>query len=127
MQLSVALLIATVVAAAQAAPGLRGAEGGAPGNTAVETLDAASTSETTDKGRVGAIKPRANDAAIARDPSEPSEAGDEETPPESLFANPIGEDYPVRGFVGNIYSWNDDWDDDAPSDEIDAVYWKSTH
>ena len=35
------------------------------------------------------------------------------------FANPIGEDFPVRGFVGNIYSW-----DDAPSDEIEAV---STH
>ena len=36
-------------AAAQAAPGLRGAE-----NTAVEALDAASTSETADQGRVGA-------------------------------------------------------------------------
>ena len=124
MQLSVVVLIATY-AAAQAAPGLRGAEGGAPGNTAVETLDAALTSETTDKGRVGAIKPRANDAAIARDPSEPSEAGDEETPPESLFANPIGEDYFVRGFDGDkSYQWDDERDDDAPSDEIDAVYWK---
>ena len=120
MQLSVALLIATVVAAAQAAPGLRGAEGGAPGNTAVETLDAASTSETTDKGRVGAIKPRANDAAMARNPSDEAYeyAAGEVTPPPVLFANPIGEDYFVRGFDGDkSYQWDDEWDDDAPSDE----------
>ena len=60
--------------------------------------------------------------ATARDLPEPSEAGNEETPPVPLFANPIGEDFPVRGFDGNFYSWDDDWDDDAPSDEIDAVY-----
>ena len=45
-----------------------------------------------------------------------------------LFANPIGEDYFVSGFNGDSsYQWDDEWDDDAPSDEIDAVYWKSTH
>ena len=42
--------------------------------------------------------------------------------PFQLFANPIGEDYPVRGFDGNIYTWDDDWDDNTPSDEIDAVH-----
>ncbi len=63
----------------------------------------------------------ANAVAAARDPSEPSEARDE-TPPVPLFANPIGEDFPVRGFDGNFYSGYDDWDDDDPSDENDAVY-----
>ena len=34
-------------------------------------------------------------------------------------------DYFVRGFDGDkSYQWDDEWDDDAPSDEIDAVYWK---
>ena len=108
---------------------LRGAEGAPPGNTAVGAPDAASTSETTGKGRVGAIKPRANDAAMARNPSDAYEyAAGEVTPPPVLFANPIGEDYFVRGFNGDSsYQWDDEWDDDAPSDEIDAVYWKSTH
>ena len=106
---------------AQAAPGLRGAEGGAPGNAAVETLDSASTSETTGQGRVGAeIKSSRAIAAMAHDPSDDADEytdGKGETPPPVLFANPIGEDFFVRGFDGNIYSWDDDWDDDVPSDE----------
>ena len=125
MKLSLFVLLATY-ASSRATPGLRGAEDWALEDTAVEEGDDVEFSSSASAG--AEIKSRANAvAAMARDPSEPSEAGDEETPPESLFANPIGEDYPVRGFVGNIYSWNDDWDDDAPSDEIDAVYWKSTH
>ena len=33
------------------------------------------------------------------------------------------QDFPVRGFDGNFYLWDDDWDDDdAPSDEIDATH-----
>ena len=119
MQLSVALLIAAVAAAAQAAPGLRGAEGAPPGNTAVGALDAASTS--ADQGRVGAkIKSSRAFAAMARNPSDEAYeyAAGEVTPPPVLFANPIGEDYFVRGFDGDkSYQWDDEWDDDAPSDE----------
>ena len=65
----VAVVIATY-AAAQAAPGLRGAEAPTE-NTAVEALDAASTSETADQGRVGAeIKSSRAIAAMAHDPSD---------------------------------------------------------
>ena len=61
--------------------------------------------------------------ATARDLPEPSEAGNEETPPVPLFANPIGEDFFVHGFDGDSsYQWDDEWDDDAPSDEIDATH-----
>ena len=59
-------------------------------------------------------------AAMARNPSDEAYeyAAGEVTPPPVLFANPIGEDYFVRGFDGDkSYQWDDDWDDDAPSDE----------
>ncbi len=114
----VAVLIASY-SAAHASPGLRGAEGAPPGNTAVDTLDAASTS--ADQGRVGAkIKSSRAIAAMARNPSDEAYeyAAGEVTPPPVLFANPIGEDYFVRGFDGDkSYQWDDEWDDDAPSDE----------
>ena len=64
---------------------------------------------------------------MARNPSDEAYeyAAGEVTPPPVLFANPIGEDYFVRGFNGDSsYQWDDGWDDDAPSDEIDAAYWK---
>ena len=113
------LAVIASYAAAQAAPGLRGAAGGPLGETAVEVFDAASTSDS--RGRGGAkVKSRANDAAMARNPSDEAYeyAAGEVTPPPVLFANPIGEDYFVRGFDGDkSYQWDDEWDDDAPSDE----------
>ena len=73
-------------------------------------------------GRGGAkVKSRAAVAAMARDPPEDAYEytdGEEETPPPVLFANPIGEDYFVRGFNGDSsYQWDDEWDDDAPSED----------
>ena len=115
----IAVLIASY-AAAQGSPGLRGAAGGPLGETAVEMFDAASTSDS--RGGAGAkVKSRAAVAAMARDPPEDAYEytdGEEETPPPVLFANPVGEDYFVRGFDGDkSYQWDDEWDDDAPSDE----------
>ena len=62
-------------------------------------------------------------AAMARDPPSTRTATKKRLL-ESLFANPIGEDYFVRGFDGDSsYQWDDEWDDDAPS-RWARVYWK---
>ena len=125
MKLSIAVFIASY-AATQASPGLRGAEW-ALADTAVEKIDNVDYSASTSESITPCAKVKywfakvkywfANVVAAARDPPEPPEAGDEETPPVPLFANPIGEDFPVRGFDGKFYAWDDDWDDDDPSDD----------
>ncbi len=133
-------------AAAQAAPGLRGAE-----NTAVEALDAASTSETADQGRVGAeIKSSRAIAAMAHDPSddasllrpalefmiaagtkgEPNEDVDDGAAYQDDYADILVEeaenrykdilDYRDYEYVDD--RWNNDWDDDAPSDDAVATH-----
>ncbi len=137
-------------AAAQAAPGLRGAEAPTE-NTAVEALDAASTSETADQGRVGAeIKSSRAIAAMAHDPSddasllrpalefmiaagtkgEPNEDVDDGAAYQDDYADILVEeaenrykdilDYRDYEYVDD--RWNNDWDDDAPSDDAVATH-----
>ena len=101
-KLSIFFLFIASYAAAQGSPGLRGADR-AVEDVAVDEVD-----------DVDAV------AAMARNPSDEAYeyAAGEVTPPPVLFANPIGEDYFVRGFDGDkSYQWDDEWDDDAPSDE----------
>ena len=132
-------------AAAQAAPGLRGAE-----NTVVEAPDAA-TSETADQGRVGAeIKSSRAIAAMAHDPSDDASllrpalefmiaAGTKGEPDEDVDDGEVYQDdyadilvEEAEGRYKDILDyrdyeyvddrWNNDWDDDAPSDEAMATH-----